>query len=113
MFAKSDEKTFRCPKCGTEFATLGFSNRENRMPLYVGCKFYKCEIDPDCDDFLTVAGELVENKLKPGVLGIKNCTEDTWNAKLPDGKFYPIQPGKGFPIWKDLEVDFGKVTARI
>ena len=81
------------------------------MPLYVGCRFYKCEIDPDCDDFLTVAGELVENKLKPGVLGIKNCTEDTWQAKLPDGKYYPIQPGKGFPIWKDLEVDFGKVKA--
>lgn len=111
MFSKVDEKTFRCPKCGAEFLTLGFDNRDNRMPLYVGCRFYKCEIDPDCDDFLTVAGELVENKLKPGVLGIKNCTEDTWQAKLPDGKFYPIQPGKGFPIWKDLEVDFGKVKA--
>ena len=83
------------------------------MPLYVGRKFFVCEIDPDSDDFLTVAGELVENKLKPGVLGIKNCTEQTWTARLPDGKNYPIQPGKGFPIWKGLEVDFGKVTARM
>ena len=113
MFSQADEKTYRCPKCGMEFATLEFSNRENRMPLYVGCKFFVCEIDPDSDDFLTVAGELVENKLKPGVLGIKNCTEQTWTARLPDGKNYPIQPGKGFPIWKGLEVDFGKVTARM
>ena len=72
----------------------------------------------DSDLFSTLEAALVvnmtlgvENKLKPGVLGIKNCTEDTWQAKLPDGKYYPIQPGKGFPIWKDLEVDFGKVKA--
>ena len=75
MFKMPDEKTYECPKCGMEFGSLGFSNRENRMPLYLGCKFYKCEISPDSDDFTSVAGELVENKLKPGVLGIKNCSD--------------------------------------
>ncbi len=113
MFEKPDEKTYKCPKCGMKFATLRFSNRDYRMPLYLGCRFYKCEIYPESDDFLSVSGELVENKLKPGVLGIKNCSEKTWRAKMPDGIFYDIMPGKGFPIWSGLEIDFGDVTATI
>ena len=71
------------------------------------------EITPESDDFTTVAGELVENKLKPGVLGIKNCSERMWKAKMPDGTFYDISPGKGFPIWQGLEIDFGGITAQI
>ncbi|MBP3242644.1 MAG: protein kinase [Ruminococcus sp.] len=113
MFERPDFKTFKCPKCGMEFATLGFSNRKTRMPLYLGCKFYECEIDPESEEFMTVAGELVENKLKPGVLGIKNSSDRNWKVKMPDGKFYDIAPGKGFPIWQGLQIDFGGITAEI
>jgi transcription elongation factor Elf1 len=113
MFIQPDEKTFKCPKCGMEFTSLGFSNRENRMPLYLGCKFYKCEISPDSDDFTSVAGELVENKLKKGILGIKNCSDKSWQVKMPDGKMYDIASGKGFPVWQGLEIDFGGVRAYI
>lgn len=113
MFVEESETKFRCPKCGMEFATMGFSHRTTRLPLYLGCKFYACDISPDSEDFMTVAGELVENKLKPGVLGIKNCSEFKWKAKMPDGVFYDIFPGKGFPVWQGLEIDFGQITAKI
>ncbi len=113
MFEKQDSTTYRCPKCGMTFATLEFSNRDYRMPLYIGSKFYECEIDDNSDDFISVAGELVENKLKPGVLGIRNCSERSWNVKMPDGKYYDVLPGKGCPIWQGLEIDFGGVTAKI
>ena len=113
MFIHQNEKTFKCPKCGMEFVTIGFSNRKYRTPLYLGCTFYTCEIIPESDDFTAVAGELVENKLKPGVLGIKNCSDRQWKAKMPDGKFYDITPGKGFPVWQGLEIDFGEVKAQI
>ncbi|MCR4638533.1 protein kinase [Ruminococcus sp.] len=113
MFIHQNEKTFKCPKCGMEFVTIGFSNRDYRTPLYLGYKFYTCEIIPESDDFTAVAGELVENKLKQGVLGIKNCSDRQWKAKMPDGKFYDIAPGKGFPVWQGLEIDFGEVKAQI
>ncbi|MBR4554057.1 MAG: protein kinase [Ruminococcus sp.] len=113
MFEKQDSSTFRCPKCGMTFATMEFSNRDSLLPLYIGSKFYECEVNPDSDDYLTVAGELVENKLKPGVLGIKNCSEMTWRVRMPDGNFYDVGPGKGCPIWQGLEIDFGSVTARL
>ena len=113
MFERPDIKTFKCPKCGSMFGSLKFSNRPYRVPLYLGCVFYECEIDPDSEDFQTVAGELVENKLKPGVLGFKNISSMTWRAKMPDGNFYDITPNKGFPVWQGLEIDFGKVQATL
>ena len=62
-----------------------------------------------------VAGELVENKLKPGVLGIKNVSEEPWRVRMPDGVYYEVAPGKGCPIWQGLEIQFhdGKVSAWI
>ena len=113
MFERPDIKTFKCPKCGSIFGTLKFSNRSYRTPLYLGSVFYECEINPDSEDFQTVAGELVENRLKPGVLGFKNTSSKTWRAKMPDGDFYDIPPGKGFPVWQGLEIDFGEVTATL
>lgn len=113
MFNQPDEMTYSCPKCGMTFATIAFSNCDHRIPLYLGRKFFECDIYSDCDDFLEVAGELVENKLKPGILGIKNCSGKTWRVKMPDGLNYDIAPGKGFPIWKGLEIDFGDVLAKI
>lgn len=113
MFEKPDDKTYQCPKCGMKFATMHFSGRDFRMPLYLGCKFFECEIDPESDDFLSVAGELVENKLRAGLLGIRNCSSKTWRVKMPDGFFHDIDSGKGFPIWPGLEIDFGEIKAQI
>ena len=113
MFEQEDRLTYRCPKCGMTFATLAFSDRDYRVPLYIGSRFYECEIDPASEDYASVAGELVENKLKPGVLGIRNSSELTWNVRMPDGEFHTVSPGKGCPIWQGLEIDFGKVTAKI
>ena len=112
QFEKKDSRTYKCPRCGTEFSTLAFSNKNYRVPLYVGCKFYECEIDINSDDFLTVAGEFVENKIRAGVLGIKNCSDKTWKAKMPDG-VHDIEPGKGFPLWQGLEIDFGTIKAKV
>ncbi|MDE7226118.1 MAG: protein kinase [Ruminococcus sp.] len=112
MFSRPDNVTYQCPKCGMTFATLAFSNSDFRVPLYLGRKFFECDIYSDCEDFRNIAGELVENKLRPGILGIKNCSQKHWKVKMPDGIFYDIAPQKGFPIWKGLEINFGEVQAK-
>lgn len=113
MLGKPEEEVFTCPVCGIKFASMKFTNRAYRMPLYIGCKIFECEIDPTSDDFLSVAGELVENKIQKGLMGIKNCSGQKWSVRMPDGTVRDVTSGKGFPVWQGLEIDFGKVQASL
>ncbi|MCM1508616.1 MAG: protein kinase [Ruminococcus flavefaciens] len=113
MLAKPEDEVFTCPSCKLKYATMKFTNRLYRMPLYIGCKIFECEIDQDSDDFLSVVGVLVENKLQRGLMGIKNCSGQKWRVRMPDGMVHDVTSGKGFPVWQGLEIDFGKVKANL
>lgn len=108
-----DNSAYKCQKCGAEFPTLAFSNCNYRIPIYIGKRFFACETSAGSDDFQTITGEVVENKLKKGMMGIKNLSGNSWNVKMPDGKIYKIESGRGFPVWHGLSIDFGGVTAHI
>jgi len=108
-----DKHKLKCQKCGNETPTIVFSNHGYRTPIYEGRKIYDCDIHKISDEFDFVAGEIVENKIKKGVLGIKNLSNKTWNVKMQDGNFYSVSAGNGFPIWDGLEIDFGEVTAKM
>ena len=113
MFEEIDGHTLRCRRCNSEFLTMEFSSLKYRIPLFLGCKFYACDTDPTTDDYKTVTGILVENKLKPGVVGIKNMSQNSWRVKMPNEQFYEVAPGRGFPLWNGIVIEFGEVTARI
>jgi serine/threonine protein kinase len=112
-FESISDTAFKCQKCGTIFPTLAFSNCSYRTPVYKGRMLYACETDKSSDDFNTVTGIVVENKLQKGVLGFKNLSKRPWKVKMPDGNFYSVDPERGFPIWAGLVIDFGGVTATI
>ncbi len=113
MFEESENNSLRCTRCGSEYLTMQFSSLKYRIPLFLGCKFYACDTDPSTDDYKTVTGILVENKLKPGVIGIKNMSKKPWRVKMPNEQFYEVAPGRGFPLWGGIEIDFGEVKAKI
>ena len=50
---------------------------------------------------------VIENRLKKGLFGIKNMSNDVWKAKFPDNSIREVALGKGVPIWTGLEIDFG------
>ena len=53
-----------------------------------------------------MTGEVIENRLKKGLYGIKNLSRQPWSALFPDGTVKTVGPGKGVPIWKGLKIDF-------
>lgn len=113
MTAKPEDDVFVCPSCRLKYASMKFTNRIYRMPLYIGCKIFECEIDPSTEDFLSVAGELVENKLQKGLMGIKSYSDQKWSVRMPDGIYHEVTAGRGFPVWQGLKIDFGKVKASL
>ena len=111
-FAKEGEHTLSCPHCGSVIYTMAVKDYE--IPLHLGAKFYRCLTEKNNDDFETVTGEVIENRLKKGLFGIKNLSGQTWKAVFPDQSVREVGPGKGVPIWKGLEIDFGdQIISRI
>ena len=72
-----------------------------------------CEAVPGSDDFSTVVGEIVENKIQKGVLGIKNMSDKIWQVRMPDGSCHDVAPGKGFPLWSGVSADIGGVKIEL
>ena len=104
-FEKTGEHTLRCRNCGSTIYTMGVKDYE--LPLNLGAKLYKCLTTKNSDDFESVTGMVIENRLKKGLFGIKNMSDDVWKAKFPDNSIREVAPGKGVPIWSGLEIDFG------
>lgn len=115
-FASSYESvtkhTLRCRNCDSIIYTMGIGEYE--LPLNPGAKFYSCLTEKGSDDFLTVTGTVIENRLQRGLFGIKNMSRKTWKAKFPDGSVRDVRPGGAAPIWKELEITFDdQITASI
>ena len=83
------------------------SVKDYEIPLYPGAKLYRCVTEKNNDDFETVTGTVIENRLKKGLFGVKNMSRQTWQALYPDHSTREVGPGGGVPIWKELEIDFG------
>ncbi len=112
-FENMGDTTYRCQRCGVQFPTLSFDNLDYRIPVYQDARLYACVTETACDDFGRITGEIIENRLKKGMLGIRNMSNNVWDVKMPDGNFYHIERERGFPIWEDLEIRFGNVTAKM
>lgn len=112
-FKRLPNGNYQCPKCGSEYFSLHLSKGNYDIPIYEGAKLYQCDISRLSDDFNTIAGEVIENKIHKGVFGIRNLSNAVWSVKVPTGEFKNVSVGKGFPIWNGLEINFGDVSANI
>ncbi len=103
-FEEESPHVLHCQKCNNTIYTLGTKDYE--LPLYMGANLYSCITDKNSDDFTTVTGTVIENRLKKGLFGIKNLSRKTWKAVFPDESVREVGPGKAVPIWKGLVIDF-------
>lgn len=94
----------RCRSCESKIYNMKI--KDMVAPIYPGLKLYRCYTENE-DDFETVTGEVIENKNKKGLFGIKNLSKKTWKAKFPDNSERNVAPGAGVPIWIGLQIDFG------
>ena len=55
--------------------------------------------------------DTVVNKNNPNVWGVSNHSKDSWRVTLPNGQKLDVPQGKGFPIYKDVQIEFsaGKI----
>lgn len=99
----------QCPKCGTKYSQpLKIDFKDYDVFLLPQTKLYECHTDIDSDNYELVTGEVVQNKTNPSLWGVRNLSDNIWNITMPDGNKKQIAPKSVLPIFKDVEIDFGK-----
>jgi DNA-binding helix-hairpin-helix protein with protein kinase domain len=83
------------------------------IPLFPGKKVYACHIAKGSDDYRIVLGEVVMNKNKPSLWGVKNLSQETWRIKPPGSAEKEIAPGGVVPIGLGLAVNFAGTSGNI
>jgi hypothetical protein len=58
------------------------------------------------DNVFTITGEVVRHTKNQYIWGIANRSQESWLCSFPDGRKLNIDPGKGFPIYKCMTVQF-------
>ena len=93
-----------CPGCGKVYYPL--SDGLNRILLSEGGQLYECQTGLNPLDYETVTGQIVENRRKKGLFGIKNLSDGFWRGFYPDGTTREIHKGQAIPIWEGMTLAF-------
>ena len=97
---------FACPNCGRKAYVMDIGGLS--MVLYKGRRLYSDQvIDPDSEKFSDVVGEVVENKLMPGVMGFKNLSGTKWIVSYDGSETKDVPDGNGTAIADGMTVQFG------
>lgn len=70
-------------------------------------KIYSCHTVYDSDDFKDTKGEVVTSINNPSVIGLKNTSDEVWNATLPNGTSKAYENGKVIKLGIGIKIDFG------
>lgn len=109
-FYVPEESSNKCINCGKEITgSYVLSVKKFKVALEANKNLYVCHTVANNDDYKEITGTVIASKSNPNVLGLKNQTQQTWEAINPkNGERRPIEPGKAFKISKGLKIDFGK-----
>lgn len=108
-FIQSANGELKCPKCATKYtAPLKINFKNYTVFLLPQTKIYECHTNLNSDNYELITGDVVQNKNNSGLWGIRNLSDNVWNIKMPDGKTKTITNNSVAPIFKNVEIDFGK-----
>lgn len=92
--------------CGTRFdMPLSLHLDKQRILLSDSAQLF--------DSGTELIGEVVRNKLKPSLWGIKNLTERNWSCTLPNGQEMQIPSGSAAPIFNGTKLKINGFNAVI
>ena len=85
-----------CP-CGNHYQPpLALHKGKQRILLFEGAKLFGDDVQP--------VGEVVRNKLNPGLWGLKNLSSGEWSCTLPNHQEKQIAPGSAAPIFNGTKI---------
>lgn len=97
-----------CISCGKKLARPPVLKvKKYNVALTAGRRLFMCHTAHDSDDFKTITGRVVSSKSDPAVMGIRNDSENTWEAVLPSGARKGFPGGQVIKVARGIKINFG------
>lgn len=107
-FIDPSQPTCKCINCGKEMPRpMILKVKKYQVPLMQGKKLYACHTQYDSDDFTQVRAEVIASRNNPSVLGLRNDSDFTLEAILPNGVSKEYPRGQVIRLGKGLKINFG------
>lgn len=99
----------KCLGCGRNPGDYSILNvKKYKVVLAPYKNLYACHTVYDSDDYKEVTGSIIPSKNNPNILGLRNDSNQTWEAIIPTtGEKRPLPPGKVIRVGKGLKINFG------
>ena len=93
---------------------LCFSGNGYSIPGVPDSRIYRCQVGTcNANEALNPVGRVLANTSNPGLLGIRNLTEQFWNAETPSGKKRKVLSQEIVPLKNGIKLFIGTETITI
>ena len=107
-FIDPSQQSCRCIDCGKSIERPPILKvKKYHAALAPGKKLYACHVQYDSDDFKEAKGEVISSRNNPSLLGLRNDSNNTWEAILPNGSSKGYPNGQVIKLGKGIKINFG------
>lgn len=107
-FIDPSQQSCRCINCGKSVERPPILKvKKYHAALAPGKKLYACHVQYDSDDFKEAKGEVISSRNNPSLLGLRNDSNNTWEAILPNGSSKGYPNGQVIKLGKGIKINFG------
>ena len=107
-FIDPSQQSCRCINCGKSIERPPILKvKKYHAALAPGKKLYACYVQYDSDDFKEAKGEVISSRNNPSLLGLRNDSNNTWEAILPNGSSKGYPNGQVIKLGKGIKINFG------
>lgn len=107
-FIDPSQQSCKCINCGKSIERPPILKvKKYHVALAPGKKLYACHVQYDSDDFKEAKGEVISSRNNPSLLGLRNNSNNTWEAILPNGSSKGYPNGQVIKLGKGIKINFG------
>lgn len=107
-FIDPSQQSCRCINCGKSIERPPILKvKKYHAALAPGKKLYACHVQYDSDYFKEAKGEVISSRNNPSLLGLRNDSNNTWEAILPNGSSKGYPNGQVIKLGKGIKINFG------
>ena len=107
-FIDPSQQSCKCINCSKSIERPPILKvKKYHAALAPGKKLYACHVQYDSDDFKEAKGEVISSRNNPSLLGLRNDSNNTWEAILPNGSSKGYPNGQVIKLGKGIKINFG------